>query len=472
MENTASYAAYYHGQRNLSPHPSDPFNPLPTSTTPTDTPPLPTGAARPSYGYIPPSYSTYADQRQSYLGAEEEYPSRLGEAVQGPRGRLRREEGGFAAFWRTYKTRNQVRDLWAAWLAFMSIIALQAIAVLVMIALVYGTNTGDLSTADLIGNDPKLESVATYLGLFILAVLFEAGITLNSCSHKNIMTLAVLCLFNGAILIYSAVLPRQLANALSGSNADTPHVQHLTHIYAVVIPAVVGACTVAMTLMLWPLYAEFGWDTFKRIGADLAIRRAYLRYQVFVCLLKFTAFFVIGFELQFLILVTGTPTVEFVLTIVALPVTILALLAFAAVVRIENRPGIYASFVVIAAGIAYFIYKLQRIYGATSGRYSTATATLTIFSVVCIVLLVATFVMMGLCMRNFGKGLKERIPGYHLPFLSRSRQPESGRPLASQSSPQPPPLAAFEKPDSRRPGMPSGQSTSKYGGETDRMSID
>lgn len=64
------------------------------------------------------------------------------------------------------------------------------------------------------------------------------------------------------------------------------------------------------------------------------------------------------------------------------------------------------------------------------------------------------------------------VPGYHLPFLSRSRQPESGRPLASQSSPQPPPLAAFEKPDSRRPGMPSGQSTSKYGGETDRMSID
>ncbi|BGP22863.1 hypothetical protein JCM10295v2_001754 [Rhodotorula toruloides] len=437
MENTLLYAAYDHDQSHLSPHSSDPFNPLPTATAPSHTPPLPSGAARPSYGYIEPSYSTYADQRQPYLGTEEGYPSRKGEA-----------------------------------LAFMSFIALQAIVVLVMIALVYGTNTGDLSTVELIGNDPKLESVATYLGLFILAVLFEAGITLDSCSHKNIMTLAVLCLFNCAILVYSAVLPRQLAIALSGSNADTPHVQHLTHIYAVVIPAVVGACTVAMTSMLWPLYAEFGWDTFKRIGADLAIRRAYLRYQVFVCLLKFTAFFVIGFELQFLILVTGTPTVEFVLTIVALPVTILALLAFAAVVRIENRPGVYASFVVIAAGLAYFIYKLQRIYGAASGRYSAATATLTIFSVICIILLLATFVMMGLCMRNFGKGLKERIPGYHLPFLSRSRQPDSARPLASQSSPQPPALAAFEKPDSRRPGMPSGHSTSKYGGETDRMSLD
>lgn len=378
MENTLPYAPYDHDQRNPSPLPSDPFDPLPTSTTTAHSPSLPSGAARPSYGYIEPSYSTYADQRQSYLGAEEVYPSRKGEAVQSPPARLRRDKGSWAAFWRTYKTRNQVRSrlrarrrftltsfpdpfssharLFRKQLVFMSIIASQAIVVLVMIALVYGTihnvgfhsrpaqlvlssphgcslhsgqNTGDLSTADLIGNDPKLESVATYLGLFVLAVLFEAGITLDSCSHKNIMTLAVLCLFNGAILIYSAVLPRQLANALSGSNADTPHVQHLTHVYAVVIPAVVAACTVAMTLMLWPLYAEFGWDTFKRIGADLGIRRAYLRYQVFVCLLKFTAFFVLGFELQFLILVTGTPTVEFVLTIAALPVTIVALLAFA-----------------------------------------------------------------------------------------------------------------------------------------------
>lgn len=73
---------------------------------------------------------------------------------------------------------------------------------------------------------------------------------------------------------------------------------------------------------------------------------------------------------------------------------------------------------------AYFAYKLARIYSTEAGpRYAATKATLTIFSVVALVMLLGTFVLTGLCMSNFGKGLREKSKfldlvshGFVLPF--------------------------------------------------------
>ncbi|BGP53804.1 hypothetical protein JCM8202v2_001376 [Rhodotorula sphaerocarpa] len=351
-------------------------------------------------------------------------------------------------------------------LAFFAIIGIEAAVVLTMIALVYATirlNTGGLSTSDVLASDPQLGTVATYVSLFILAVLFELGIALDACRAKNIMTLGVLCVFQFLMLVYSSVLPGQLNRALKGTNADSPHVHKLTHAYAIVIVAVVALASVCMSAMLWPLYREMGWSVFRKIGADLLLRRMYTRYQIFVCLLKFDAFFLVGFSIQFLILVSGTPTVEMVLTIIALPVSLVALGFFAVIVRIESRVGVYGSWFVQAAGIAYFIYKMSRIFSERS-RYEAVHATLTIFAVICIIMLVATFIMMGLCLRNFDKGLRDRIPGYD---FSNSA---SALPLRSHRTPLD---ADDEKSD--RPGLPRRGTTgagSKANRTETRMSID
>lgn len=37
----------------------------------------------------------------------------------------------------------------------------------------------------------------------------------------------------------------------------------------------------------WSIYQEFGWQVWKRIGADRRIAKGYLWYQVFLCILKF-----------------------------------------------------------------------------------------------------------------------------------------------------------------------------------------
>lgn len=43
---------------------------------------------------------------------------------------------------------------------------------------------------------------------------------------------------------------------------------------------------------------------------DLSTQRVYLNYQVFICLLKFDAFFFISFSLQFVLLVLHQSNIE------------------------------------------------------------------------------------------------------------------------------------------------------------------
>ncbi|GAA5954468.1 hypothetical protein JCM3765_004466 [Sporobolomyces pararoseus] len=402
-----------------------PFRPLPFDETGPPTPPRAYGASN------DPFDSPYSSHNpvQHFEAKETAFDPSVRESYppQAPPPPLPRPRSRWTNLWATYNSKNQ--------LSFLATVGIQAAAVLAMILLIYITvhnNIGDLRTSDLFDQDPQLESVATYVSLFILAVVFELLVTLDACQSKNIIGIICIDIFQVAMLIYSAVLPRQLANALDGSNADTPSVRDHVRIYAIVIPCVIGACSLAFFYLTWRLYEEFGWDVFKRIGADIRIRKCYQVYEIFVALLKFDAFAFVGFEIQFLVLVTGTKTVEFVLTIIALPVILVALALTALVVRIESRIGVYVSLLVQAAGMAYFAFKLARIYSNESeDRYRTAKATLTIFSVVSLLMLVATFVLTGLCMSNFGKGLKEKIPGYAF----RSFLPGGGS--SSQATPRP-----------------------------------
>lgn len=109
----------------------------------------------------------------------------------------------------------------------------------------------------------------------------------------------------------------------------------------------------------WKIYTEFGWKVFKFLGADRRIKAMYTHYQIFLCLVKFSLFFWIGFSVQFIWLVLNNHDAEFYLTCAALPLSVLVLVEGHLAARYENRWMMMTFMAGCAAALVYFVYKVR-----------------------------------------------------------------------------------------------------------------
>lgn len=66
----------------------------------------------------------------------------------------------------------------------------------------------------------------------------------------------------------------------------------------IAIPVVVAIAEIAYVALGYRIYSEFGWQVFKLLGADRQIKRIYMHYQIFQCLMRFDVFFWMGFSVQ------------------------------------------------------------------------------------------------------------------------------------------------------------------------------
>lgn len=115
-------------------------------------------------------------------------------------------------------------------------------------------------------------------------------------------------------------------------------------------------------------------------------------------------------------------TYERALTIAALPITVVLLFLAAIIVRRENYAGHAFIIFLYFAGMAYFIFKLVRMYDSSKAKYYTpARHSLTTFSVLAILLLVVTIATAIECMRNFNKGLRPHIQHRKVPDVGDTK---------------------------------------------------
>jgi len=305
----------------------------------------------------------------------------------------------------------------ATW-AFVIATAIQAMIVLAIEAYIFAKFQESLIPG--IGATPQSKTIPTYLTLFIFGFIYELVLVYDSLRLKNTIQVIGLCMYNVGMLIYASIQYDQihkvinlLAQPTSGGpvqlkpNTDVwPDIQP----YLVAVPCIIAFFTVAMSVIAWKLYDEFAWTIYKHISADLRMKRRYLTFQIYIALLKFDFFFFLGFTVQFLVIVTGLADAEMGLTIAAIPITVLILFMAAFWTRRESKFGMIGTIFLFFCGLAYFIFKLARMYQKSHEQnYLPVRKSLTSFAVITIVLIVVTIVIASMCTANFDKGLKPHI---------------------------------------------------------------
>lgn len=223
---------------------------------------------------------------------------------------------------------------------------------------------------------------------------------MDACVNKNTLLVWGIIIFNACMLVYAGIQTAEVRKVFShgiiGQFGDA-HVP--AHIFTALTAAMIGFCLGVYIILSIYLRKEFGGRMYRLVAASVDLRRRYMDYNFYSVLLstfilfsfllrplsltthslrwsecsstnlnsnvnkEFDLFLFFTFCVQLIIVVLDqTRPAERILTIIVTPLAALTAVMAQWAVRVESKPAMYIWLITLLAGLAYFIFKLIRIW--------------------------------------------------------------------------------------------------------------
>lgn len=273
----------------------------------------------------------------------------------------------------------------------------------------------------------RYAEILIYLSLFIFAAFYQVLLTIIGLKTKNMLLLAMLCIFYGCMLIYTGIQFEEVGFSIS--NGLSPSWQQSTRGTNIATIVVIALTLVSQVYMIFGvLRKNVKWFRYKKIGGDLHIKKMYTIFQIHRALLIFDFFFFIGFTVQFIvIMIANKKSLEFILTVCVLPLTILVLFASDFATTREIKLLTICTISLFLMSCAYVLFKIIRLYtkyssayniGVTPGSYFPGRKSLVTFGIITLILLLLTVTIECIMLKNYNHGLLPLVSTYYskMPF--------------------------------------------------------
>ncbi|KAK7943943.1 uncharacterized protein PG986_013056 [Apiospora aurea] len=275
-------------------------------------------------------------------------------------------------------------------------------------------------------------TVPMYLALFIFAFVYEIIIVYDALRLNSMIQLVGVCIYNLLLLLYAAAQPLHVKRALdqlesSLAMGTTPLLNPEHHTWQRIQPAVFAvivvqaAAALALVFLSYKLHFEFAWVVYKVIHADLSMKKRLLNFQIYLALIKFDFFFLLGFLVQVAALLNNPKhDPELGLSVAGIVVATIVMCCAIYVAKIEHKAGTVGIIVAYLCAAIYLSYKLSVLYDEDNYL-------LIVFAALTLAMMLCTIVMAGVCMASFDKGLRtytmpqKRIPEEDI-YLNAYRQ--------------------------------------------------